>query len=159
MSFDDNGLELKGSLHSFSARPARQISEADVVEVVHARLWESEPGLLKVGREVEEDVLGDALEANLGLNLGARADIEGKLGGEAVLVETLDGKLLEVEGGVEVEAKVDRFERGERLEDRRPSLSELGGRVDDDSDLEDGAILVRTNEGAVERSRSQPSSS
>jgi hypothetical protein len=116
---------------------------------VYARLGESEPRLLKVGGEGEEDVVGDALEANLGLNLGAAAGIEGGFGGEAVLIEAFDGKLLDEEGRVKVEAKMNRFERGERLDDWRPALSEFGGRVDDDSNLEDGAVLARTNVGAV----------
>lgn len=136
VSFDDECFELEDGLDAPGLAPVGQVGETDVVEVVHARLREGEPGLLRVDAERDEDVLGDVVEADAGLDLVAARRVEPRLALEDVLVEALDRDLGDVERRVEVEPDVRRVEPGERLDDGRPALSELGRRIDDDGDLE-----------------------
>lgn len=149
MTLNDDGLELKDGLDSIFARPARQVGQANVVQIVHASLRKGDPRLLKIGRKGEEDVLGNALEFDDRLHLGSGDWVEGRRRRKAVPIESLDGQLLEMKRRVEIEAEVDRIELGESLDDGRPPLSKLADGVDDDSNLEKSTDLVGPDEGSA----------
>lgn len=96
MALDDERLELEDRLDTLRLAPVGQVGEADVVEVVDARLREGEPRLLRVDAERNEHVAGDVLEPYARLDLLPAGRVEAGLALECVLVEALDGDLGDV---------------------------------------------------------------
>lgn len=155
VALDQQRLEFEDGLDTRRLRPGWQVGQANIIEVVHAMLRESEPGLLRVDAKGEKNVFGNVVEADRRLDLlpSCIVECEGRI--EGVLVEPLDGNLGDVERRIEVQADVGRVELREGLDDRAPPLRELSRRVDHDGDLEECACLACADDGAVIRRQSE----